>query len=241
MLGLTIARLRNRRIRNRLREKELPPLAHDNLKALDHLDLKQGAKQLRYVVLDLETTGMSLTCDQVVSMAAYRVVEGRILLGDIFSSLVNPDQAIPPSAVRIHGIVPSMVARAPLFEEVFDQFLRYLGTDILVGCHVNFDLNFLNICMQQKYGFHLQNLALDAMFMCRTILFPRHLRSYAIRYKGDQDLDMVAKHFGIQIPERHTALGDALATAMIFQRILVELEKTGPGRLRNLLSISRFP
>ena len=241
MLGLTIARLRNRRIRNRLREKELPPLAHDNLKALDHLDLKQGAKQLRYVVLDLETTGMSLTCDQVVSMAAYRVVEGRILLGDIFSSLVNPDQAIPPSAVKIHGIMPSMVTRAPLFEEVFDQFLRYLGTDILVGYHANFDLNFLNICMQQKYGFRLQNLVLDVMFMCRKMLFPRHLRSYAIRFKGDQDLDTVARHFGIQIPERHTAPGDALATAMIFQRILVKLEKTGPGRLRNLLSISRFP
>jgi DNA polymerase-3 subunit epsilon len=240
MLDLTIARLRNRRIRNRLRAKELPPLAHDNLKALDHLDLKQGVKQLRYVVLDLETTGMSLTCDQVVSMAAYRVVEGRILLGDIFSSLVNPDQAIPPSAVKIHGIMPSMVTRAPLFEEVFDQFLRYLGTDILIGYHANFDLNFLNICMQQKYGFHLQNLVLDVMYMCRKILFPRHLRSYAIRFKGDQDLDTVAKHFSIQIPERHTALSDALATAMIFQRILVELEETGSGRLQNLLSISRF-
>lgn len=240
MLDLAIARLRNRWTRNRLRVKELPPLARDNLKALEHLDLKQRAKYLRYVIFDLETTGLSLTRDQVVSMAAYRVVEGRILLGDIFSSLVNPDQAIPPSAIKIHGIVPSMVARAPLLEEVFDQFLRYLGSDILVGYHINFDLNFLNICMQQKYGFDLQNLVLDAMVMCRKILFPRHLRSYAIRFKGDQDLDAVAKHFGIQIHERHTALGDALATAMIFQRILVEFEKTGPGRLRNLLSSGRF-
>jgi len=70
MLDLTIARLRNRWIRNRLRVRELHPLARDNLKALDHLDLKQGAKHLRYVVLDLETTGLSLSCDQVVSLAA---------------------------------------------------------------------------------------------------------------------------------------------------------------------------
>jgi DNA polymerase-3 subunit epsilon len=48
-------------------------------------------------------------------------------------------------------------------------------------------------------------------------------------------LDAVAKHLGIEIHDRHTALGDALATAMIFQRILVEIEKKGPGRLRNLL------
>jgi DNA polymerase-3 subunit epsilon len=237
MLNLAIARFRNRWIRKRLRVKELPPLAYANLHALDHLSLKQRVKNLRFVVLDLETTGLSLTHDHVVSMAAYRVVEGRIRLGDMFNSLINPDRSIPPSAVKIHGIMPSMVARAPLLEDVFDQFLRYLGTDILVGYHVKFDLNFLNICMKQRFGFPLQNLAIDAMFMCRKILFPRHLRSYAIKFKGDQELDVVAKHFGIQIRERHTAQGDALATAMIFQRVLADLEKKGTGQLRDLLSI----
>ena len=107
MLNLAIARFRNRWIRKRLRVKELPPLAYANLQALDHLSLKQRVKNLRFVVLDLETTGLSLTRDHIVSMAAYRVVEGRILLGDTFNSLVNPDRTIPSSAVRIHGIVPS--------------------------------------------------------------------------------------------------------------------------------------
>ena len=144
MLRLSIARLRNRWIRNRLQGKELAPLAYENLSALDHLDLKQRAKNMRYVILDLETTGLSLTHDRVVSLSAVRVVDGRIPLGDVFSSLVNPGQAIPFSTIKIHGIVPSMVARAPLIEEVIDQFLRYLGTDILVGYHVRFDLNFLN-------------------------------------------------------------------------------------------------
>lgn len=239
MLKLSIARLRNRWIRNRLQGKDLAPLAYENLAALDHLDLKQRAKNMRYVILDLETTGLSLTHDQVVSLSAVRVVDGRIPLGDVFSSLVNPGQAIPFSTIKIHGIVPSMVARAPLFEEVFDQFLRYLGTDILVGYHARFDLNFLNNCMKRKYGFHLQNLVLDAMFMCNKVIFPAHIKSYAARIKGDQGLDAMAKHFGIEIPERHTALGDAMATAMIFQRILVELEKTGAASLRNLLSAGR--
>jgi DNA polymerase-3 subunit epsilon len=75
--------------------------------------------------------------------------------------------------------------------------------------------------------------------MCRNICFPQHLRSYAGRIKGIQDLDSVAKHFGIEIQERHTALGDALATAMIFQRILNEIEEGGPGRLKNLLAVDR--
>lgn len=239
MPSLLLSRMRNRWIRARLKGKDLPPHARKNLTALDHLGLNQRAKNLRYVVLDLETTGLSPTRDRVLSLAAFRVVESRILLGDVFSSLVNPERVIPSSVIKIHGIVPSMVAGAPSFEEVCDRFIRYLGTDILVGYNVRFDLRFLNIYMQQRYSFSLQNLALDAQSMCRKAVFPIHLRSYAARFRGNHDLDTVASHFNIDIHERHTALGDSLATAMIFQRILGDIEKSGSGRLKNLLSAGR--
>ena len=235
MPSLLLARMRNRRIRARFQKKEVHPLALTNLTALDHLHLNQSARSSCYVVLDLETTGLSLARDRVVSLAAFRVVEGRILLGDAFNSLVNPGQSISSSSIKIHGIVPSMVARAPVFSDVLDQFLRYSGTDILVGYNVWFDLNFLNACMRQSYGFPLQNLVLDVHSICQKIGFPQNFRSFPIRSKGSQSLDAVAKHLGIEIHDRHTALGDALDTAMIFQRILVEIEKKGPGRLRNLL------
>jgi DNA polymerase-3 subunit epsilon len=221
-------------------EKNLPSLARQNLSALDHLNLNQPLKSLRYVVFDLETTGLSPTSDQVISVAAFRVVEGRIRLGDVFSSLANPGRSIPNAAIKIHGILPSMVSDAPLAADVFNKFLGYLGTDILVGYHVGFDLHFLNKFMRQRYGYPLQNLVLDTQLMCRKIVFPLHLRSYTIRYKGDPDLDTVARHFGVDIFERHSALGDALATAMILQRILALLEKKGRRRLRNLLSFNRL-
>jgi len=239
MSRLLLARWRNRLVKIRIRRGELHHLALTNLRALDHLAARQNARSLRYVIFDLETTGLSLNHDRVVSAAAYRVVDGRIALGDVFSSLVSPGRDIPSSAVEIHGIMPSMVDDAPPFDEVFEKFLDYLGTDILVGYHVRFDLHFLNVYMRQTHGFPVQNLVLDAQSMCRKVCFPPHLRSYAGRLKGDQDLDAVAKHFGIEIPERHTALGDALATAMIFQRILTKIEKNGSGRLKNLLAVGR--
>jgi len=238
MFRLLLARLHNRWIRNRLRGKKLHPLAGQNLTALDHLNLNQPVGSLRYVVFDLETTGLRPTLDRVLSAAAFRIAEGRIRLGDVFSSLVNPSRSIPTAAIKIHGILPSMVQDAPLAAEVYNEFVRYLGTDILVGYHVGFDLHFLNKFMKQRYGFPLQNLVLDTQSMCRKIVFPPHLRSYTVRYKGDPDLDAVARHFGVEIFERHSALGDALATAMIFQRILAVLEKKGRRRLRNLLSFS---
>lgn len=239
MPRLLFARWRNRLAKMQSRGRQLHPLARTNLAALDHLAAGQRARSLRYVIFDLETTGLNLNRDRVVSAAAYRVIDGRIALGDVFSSLVSPGRDIPPSAVRIHGIMPSMVNQAPSFAEVFEKFLGYLGTDILVGYHVGFDLHFLNIYMQQAHGFPVQNLVLDAQCMCRRVCFPPHLRSYAGRLKSYQDLDTVARHFDIEIQERHTALGDALATAMIFQRILLEIEKTGPGQLRNLLAVCR--
>ena len=239
MSSLLLARWRNRLVKMRSRGKEFHSLALTNLKALDHLSISQKARSLHYVIFDLETTGLSLGHDRVVSAAAYRVVDGRVALGDVFSSLVSPGRDIPSSAVKIHGIVPSMVEDAPSFAQVFEKFLHYLGTDILVGYHVQFDLHFLNSYMQRTHGFPIQNLVLDAQSMCRQVCFPPHLRSYAGRLKGNQDLDTVANNFGIEIQERHTALGDALATAMIFQRILNEIEKNGPGRLKNLLAIGR--
>lgn len=239
MSRLFIARWQNRLINLRFRRKDLHPLARANLRALDHLDVKQPARSLRYVIFDLETTGLDFHRDRVVSAAAYRVVDGRIALGDVFSSLVSPGRDIPSAAVKIHGIIPSMVDDAPSFAEVFKKFIAYLGTDILVGYHVGFDLHFLNVYMRNAHGFPVQNLVLDAQYMCRGVCFPQHLRAYAGRLRGSQDLDAVAKYFGIEIPERHTATGDALATAMIFQRILSELEKNGPLRLKNLLAAGR--
>ena len=239
MSRLFIARWKNRLIKLRFRKKELHPLARANLRALDHLETGQPARSLSYVVFDLETTGLDLQRDRVVSAAAYRVVNGRIALGDVFSSLVSPDREIPSAAIKIHGIMPSMVDNAPSFTEVFEKFIDYLGTDILVGYHVGFDLHFLNVYMRKAHGFPVQNLVLDAQPMCRRVCFPQHLRAYAGRLKGSQNLDAVAKYFGIEIPERHTATGDALATAMIFQRILSELEKNGPLRLKTLLAAER--
>ena len=239
MSSLLFARWRNRLVKIQSRGRELHPLARANLNALDHLRARQNARSLRYVIFDLETTGLSLNRDRVVSAAAYRVVDGRIALGDVFSSLVSPGRDIPASAVKIHGIVPSMVDEAPSFADVFEKFLGYLGTDILVGYHVGFDLHFLNIYMQQAHGFHVQNLVLDAQSMCGEVCYPPHLRSYAGRKKGGLDLDSVVNNLGIEIQERHTALGDAMATAMIFQRILLEIEKAGPGQLKNLLAAGR--
>lgn len=240
-MNLFLARLRNRWLRIRLRRKQLTPLAEANLSALDHLDSDRKASTYQYVVFDLETTGLNLKTDRVVSVGAFRIVEGRIRLDDIYFELINPGRNISNASIKIHGVVPDMVLTARSASEVFDDFLAYLGNDILVAHHAPFDLHFINKTMIRKYDFPLQNVALDTAVLCRNLLFSTHPYPYGFRVNHSKSsLDAVAKHFDIQIHDRHTSLGDALAAAMIFQRILTRIEKAGSGTLKTLLKASNY-
>lgn len=235
-MKLLRARLRNRYTRIRFQNKALNHLARTNLTALDQVDVSRPAQFFRYVVVDTETTGPNRDQDQVISVGAVRLVDGKICLGDVFNELVNPGRKMRSNFIKIHGIVPDMVATAKPVNEVFQAFLAYLGTDILVGHNVEFDLFFLNKAMRAINGFCLQNLVIDTVPLYRTVLLPPHRYPFGIDCQGNRcDLDSLAKQFDFEIQGRHTALGDALATAMLLQRVLAILHKKGRGRLCDLV------
>lgn len=230
-------KLLNKCLRLRLGKRDLRPLAQTNLRALDLLNPGAPSASHNYVVVDLETTGMDFKRDRVVSVGAFRVIKGKIQLGDVFSELVNPGRRIPVESIHIHAILPDMARSARSAWEVFDDFLTYLGQDILVAHHARFDLFFINWVMREQYGFRLQNLVVDTVLMCRQVLLEPD--PYGQR-RGARtcSLDALAERFGIDITERHTAVGDALATALIFQRLLIEMEKAGWGKLKHLIRMA---
>jgi len=238
-VNLSLSKIRNRWVRLRMARRDLQPLARANLASLDHLDRSCKVRHCRYVVVDLETTGLDVERDRIVSVGAVRIEDGRILLGQVFDELVNPGRRIPLASTRIHGITKEMVRHARSEEDVCTDFMAFLGRDIIVAHHARFDLHFLNRVMRNMHGFPLQNLVLDTVPLCRTIVFPPHPYPYGIDLNSMQfSLDAVAKHFAIDIQGRHTALGDAMATAMIFQRIISMLESQGQGSLNELVRLS---
>lgn len=233
-MNLTLARAKNRFLRMRMKGKELSPLARLNLGALDHLRPTEPARSHRFVVLDMETTGLDPRRDRVVSLGAFRVAEGRIRLGEVFSELVNPGRDIPVESIKVHAIVPDMIRSARPAWEVFDDFMEFVGADIMVAHYAPFDLHFLNKVMRQRYGFTLQNLILDTVEICRaTMLVPDPHGVYQDFKRCS--LDALAERFNLEVPERHTALGDALATAMVLQRMFQLLEEQGMGSLGQMI------
>jgi len=230
-------RLRNRWLRFKARKRDLPPCARRNLAAMEGLTGKVSAKSLRYVVLDLETTGLDPRHDEIISLGAIALRDGRIRLHEHFFELVKPRCPVKHGSITIHGIVPGRLEAAPRVEEVFARFLDYLGNAVLVAHHARFDLYFLNKVMTSLHGFPLCNLVLDTARLAMGPLF-----SQSIRLEAGNDppsLELLADKCSLPMYERHTSLGDALVTAMIFQRMLEAAEKRGRGSLADLLKEAR--
>jgi DNA polymerase-3 subunit epsilon len=235
-LSLIKARLKNQLTKIRVGKRQLPDRARKNLNALDNCKPELPYTDFNYVVVDLETTGLDTKKDRVVSVGAVRLVKGRVRLSERFCELVNPGRDIPVESIKIHGIKPDQVARARPANLVFEDFLDYLGSDILVAHYAAFDLHFINLTMRRLYGFALQNLALDTARMCKQVILPHD--PYGInRNRRQCTLDALCTRFNLNLADRHTAFGDCLATALIFQRMAALLNTQKPVSLGRLIKV----
>jgi DNA polymerase-3 subunit epsilon len=181
---------------------------------------------LTYVVFDTETTGLDPAAgDELVQVAAVRIVNGRMLSGEKFDSLVNPGRRIPEASTRVHGITDAMVADAPEISETLSRFHRFCGGAVLIAHNAPFDLAFLRR-HEEAIGCRFDHPVLDTVLIS-AILYGE---------TAAHDLDSVAGRLDISIDEavRHTALGDSLATADAFLKMLPMLRAAGISSLAQL-------
>ena len=195
------------------------------------LRLPQGPlAALRYVVFDLETTGLQPTRgDRIIAIGAVRVTEGRVDERDRFESFCQPGRPIPPASTAIHGITDAMVAHAAPWPQVVAAFHAWVGEDVLVAHNAAFDLTCLHAAEAQA-GVRFNNPALCTMVLSRW-LDPA---------ERDHSLDAIAARHGIVIASRHDAFGDAVATAHLFVDMLRRAEERGITSLDELSRESRM-
>lgn len=190
--------------------------------AYDELD--KDLEELSYTVFDTETTGMNPKAgDEIVSISAVRIVNGRLQLQEIFNQLVNPQRPIPFESIRIHGIRPEMVEGQPIITEVLPIFQKFAQGTVLLGHNAFFDMQFLNR-KKDLAQVKLDNTVLDTALLSALVM-PQH---------KDQSLEAVAKMLGVRIHARHTSLGDAMTAAEIFLALLPLLKHKGLKSLRQV-------
>ena len=179
-------------------------------------------RQLTYTVFDTETTGLHPSSgDEIISIGAIRIVNGRLLQAEVFDRLVDPRRPISPTSIEITGISPDMLVGQPSIDVVLPQFHRFAEETVLVAHNAAFDMRFLQL-KEERTGVRFINPLLDTLLLSAVI----HPNQEVHR------LEMIAERLGVSLVGRHTALGDAILTGEAFLKMIPLLADKGIHTLR---------
>ncbi|MBQ4443779.1 MAG: hypothetical protein II896_03860 [Clostridia bacterium] len=175
------------------------------------LRLQKGESMLacvdKYVVIDIETTGLDTRWDSIIEVCAVRFVSGERV--DSYKSLVNPHRELDDFIVELTGITNEMVSIAPDIEEVLSSLLAFVGDAVLVGHNINFDVNFLYDEAERIGLGGFYNNFIDTMRLGRRV-FPN---------MPNHRLATMVDVLGITSRPAHRAEADCNATAALYERI----------------------
>lgn len=183
-------------------------------------------REQRLVVLDLETSGLDLRKDIVLSIGAVVIEEGGIDLGNQFeSTLLRPSQKVSES-VLIHGIAPSELEAGDDPAEALLDFMEFVGESPILAFHAPFDQRMLTRALKKTLGYKLRHPFLDV-----AELAPMLCPDNRPRQNG---LDDWCAHFGLHVMQRHHASADALATAELALILFSKAHRQGVDSVQNL-------
>ncbi|MFI0474789.1 PolC-type DNA polymerase III [Paracoccus jiaweipingae] len=182
-----------------------------------------------FVVFDTETTGLDPENDRIVQIAGVRVEAGRLASAH-FDMLVNPGRPIPPKSTAVHGVTDQMVQGAPDITHAMQAFRDFAGDAILVAHNAPFDMGFLRACRDET-ACHFDNRILDTVLLSAMVW----------GQSAPHSLDALLTRLGIELPpeRRHTALGDAEATAQALLRLLPALRAKGLVHFQDVTAQAR--
>jgi DNA polymerase III subunit epsilon len=173
----------------------------------------------RFVVFDLETTGLDPLRDRIVSIGAISVVGGEIVLEDGFEAVLRIEE--PSASVVVHGITPDASRQGRTEADAIRAFLDYLDDGILVGHHVGFDRQMLRRAAA-RLGAELPHPALDTMRVARALA-----DRGVLELEAGFELDALCRQFRLIPHDRHTAPGDAMLTAQVLLHLLRRCDRLG--------------
>ena len=166
---------------------------------------------------DTETTGLDPAGgDEIISIGALRILNGRILGGETFDQLIDTTRRIDPEALKIHGIGPEVLRGQPTIDRVLPRFHAFCEGTVLLGHNAAFDLRFLQI-KEERLGVRFRQPVLDTLLLAGVLHDDL----------DDNRLEAIAHRLGIEVVGRHTALGDARVTADVYLKMVPLLAVRG--------------
>ena len=163
---------------------------------------------MRQIIFDTETTGLSpKEGHRVIEIGAVEV-ENFVPTGKNFHVYVNPNREVDAGAVKVHGLTNEFLADKPNFEDIADDFIKFIGDAHLIAHNAPFDLGFMNAELSRiNYQLIMADMVIDSLTLARK-KFPGSPNS----------LDALCKRFEIDLSarEKHGALLDSELLAEVW-------------------------
>ena len=171
-----------------------------------------------WVALDCETTGLNVRTDEIISIAAVRIVGNRVMASERIELLVRPERRVSAESVRVHRLREQDVAGGIAIEAALIQLMHFIGSRPLVGYYLEFDLAMINRALFPLLGLRLPQPRHEVSGMYYDYKFrqlPRH------RQDGTIDLRFATLMNDLELPmrEAHDALNDAIMAALAFIKL----------------------
>lgn len=166
------------------------------------------------VAIDCETTSLDTKVAELVSIAAVRIKGDRVLTSDSLDLRLQRPDSLSGDSIRIHRLRGVDLDGGDAPDDALEKLLDFIGNRPLLGWCVDYDVAIINRHLRPRFGFDLPNVCLD---MAQVYLREIHrTRSYL---EPDMRFEAVAKELNVPIIGRHTALGDAVTTALMYVRL----------------------
>ena len=158
-------------------------------------------------------------------------------MDDAFDAIIEQTDVGGAKAAVVHGLISNDLAGGQSELDAASAFLGFVGDSVLVAHHAAFDIRMLQKAIGTCPNAKVWSPFIDTAQLAKRVEVGR-MSSGEARGADNREsyrLDRLVDRYGIEVPERHTAAGDALATALLFQRLLKKAERRGIRTLGELL------
>ncbi|MGG4212249.1 PolC-type DNA polymerase III [Paenibacillus sp. FSL L8-0638] len=170
-------------------------------------------KTATYVVFDIETTGLSVTQNKIIEIAAVKMHDGKEI--DRYATFVNPHERIPYNIQQLTNINDEMVKDAPDVEPVMKEFVAFAGDAVLVAHNARFDVGFIQATLRNMGLPEITNPVLDTLELAR-LLFPT---------MKNHRLNTLTTKYKVALESHHRAIDDTVALTEVLNGLLNDAEQ----------------
>lgn len=188
-------------------------------------------RQCNFLVIDLETTGLNLASDSIISYGAVPVTAGRVISSEGVYGLVHPDRPLSPASIQVHTLREADLRDAPPLSTAMENVSHLLSGRILVAHAAWVEDAFLRRGFEH-IGRNSMPPMIDTAALARAAgIIPRNS-------EGEPDLEWLCTRLSLPVMDPHHALGDAMTTAGLFIALASKLDASGEHTARALLELS---